>query len=438
MTASEHNADPELSEHRSHREHRSPHPVALLISVVLATAAVVALAGLVVTEVEPHPLTIAPQGPFYTAPDPLPSAPPGTILRTEPVTGVQGVPEGTQVIRILYLSNAFDTGEPIAVSGVLFVPPGEPPPTGRPIVAWSHPTTGVASPCAPSLLPDAGASRTPGLSSFLGSGWIVVSTDYPGLGTQGPHPYLVGKSEAIAVLDSVRAARSQLGDAASNRFVVWGHSQGGHAALFTGLLAASYAPDLELLGVAAAAPASQLGQLLDLDIGTVAGNVLGSQALVAWSEVFPDTDLEQIVSSTQVPLARAVANRCITTEGDVLADLPDAELLRLRFLSRNPTATPPWNGYIAANTPASSGFAAPLLITQGSVDPIVRPEVTQQYVQDLCDAGATVDFQWLNGVGHTQAGIDSAPLVALWAQDRFNAVTPPNDCASLPPLPSSS
>ena len=43
---------------------------------------------------------------------------------------------------------------------------------------------------------------------------------------------------------------------ASNRFAVWGHSEGGHAALFTGELAARYAPDLKLVGVAAAAPAT--------------------------------------------------------------------------------------------------------------------------------------------------------------------------------------
>jgi len=35
-----------------------------------------------------------------------------------------------------------------------------------------------------------------------------------------------------------------------------GHSQGGHASLYTGELAASYAPDLKLVSVAAAAPAT--------------------------------------------------------------------------------------------------------------------------------------------------------------------------------------
>jgi hypothetical protein len=42
-------------------------------------------------------------------------------------------------------------GEPIAVSGVIVVPPGPVPADGRPIVAWAHPTTGVVPHCAPSL-----------------------------------------------------------------------------------------------------------------------------------------------------------------------------------------------------------------------------------------------------------------------------------------------
>lgn len=35
-------------------------------------------------------------------------------------------------------------GEPILVSGVVIVPQGPPPPGGRPIVAWAHPTSGRA------------------------------------------------------------------------------------------------------------------------------------------------------------------------------------------------------------------------------------------------------------------------------------------------------
>ena len=45
--------------------------------------------------------------------------------------------------------------------------------------------------------------------------------------------------------------------------VVWGHSQGGHAALWTGQLAPTSAPELDIAGVAALAPASNLPGLID-------------------------------------------------------------------------------------------------------------------------------------------------------------------------------
>lgn len=90
-----------------------------------------------------------------------------------------------------------------------------------------------------------------GLPELLKRGYAVVAPDYPGLGTPGPHPYLVGESEGHAVLDAVRAARNAPEAHAGQRFAVWGHSQGGHATLFAGLLAQSYAPELQLVGVAA-------------------------------------------------------------------------------------------------------------------------------------------------------------------------------------------
>ena len=90
--------------------------------------------------------------------------------------------------------------EPIAVSGVVVVPAGPAPAGGRPVVAWAHPTTGVARHCAPSLVPEV-LSWIPGLDAMLARGFVVAATDYPGLGTVGPHPYLIGRSEGRAVLE---------------------------------------------------------------------------------------------------------------------------------------------------------------------------------------------------------------------------------------------
>src|SRR5580704_5964405 len=188
---------------------------------------------------------------FYRAPSSEVAGAPGTLVRQELI---DGAPLGATTYRVLYRSTGLDN-KPILVSGVVIVPPGAPPQGGRPIVAWAHPTSGVVPRCAPSLAIFL-FEQIQGLRSFVRDGYVVAATDYPGLGTEGPHPYLVGTSEARAVIDSVRVAGSLPGAGRGKKFVVWGHSQGGHAALFTGIIAKAYAPELELLGVAAAAPAT--------------------------------------------------------------------------------------------------------------------------------------------------------------------------------------
>lgn len=160
---------------------------------------------------------------------------PGSIIRVWPLEG--GGPGNSEAFRILYRSTGLN-GEPIEVSGAIHFPSSPAPAGGRHVIAWAHPTSGVVTACAPTLMPD-NSGMIWGLPDMLAQGYVVVATDYPGLGTPGIHPYLIGISEARAVLDSVRAARALSNTGASNRFAVWGHSQGGHAALYTGELAAS-------------------------------------------------------------------------------------------------------------------------------------------------------------------------------------------------------
>ncbi|HJZ20126.1 MAG TPA: lipase, partial [Bradyrhizobium sp.] len=138
---------------------------------------------------------------FYRAPSSEVAGSPGTLVRKEVI---DGAPLGATTYRVLYRSTGLDD-KPILVSGVVIVPPGDPPPGGRPIVAWAHPTSGIVPHCAPSLAIFL-FEQIQGLRSFMRDGYVVAATDYPGLGTAGPHPYLVGTSEARAVIDSVRVA----------------------------------------------------------------------------------------------------------------------------------------------------------------------------------------------------------------------------------------
>jgi hypothetical protein len=46
------------------------------------------------------------------------------------------------------------------------------------------------------------------LDQMMALGWVVVSTDYVGLGTPGINNYLVAQDEARDVVNSVRAAQA--------------------------------------------------------------------------------------------------------------------------------------------------------------------------------------------------------------------------------------
>ena len=189
---------------------------------------------------------------------------------------------------MLYRSTGYD-GKPTAVSGTVVVPDGKPPPGGRKVIAYTHGTVGVASNCAPSLVKGlAQPLFYEGGGALLRAGYVIAASDYQGLGTPGPHPYLVGASEAMNELDAVRAARNLTQAHASADFAVWGHSQGGHAALFTGQIAPSYAPELHLFGVAAGAPVPNLIDLFRVNIKSMVGKVLIAMALQSWASVYHD------------------------------------------------------------------------------------------------------------------------------------------------------
>jgi acetyl esterase/lipase len=378
---------------------------------VLALAAALGCAG-------------APRKPdaFYSPPAPIPAGKPGDLLRVDPAADG---PEGARSYRILHRSTGMK-GEPVAVSALLVVPEAPAPQGGRGVVAWAHPTTGVVPDCAPSLQPS-WRKTIPGLDLMVKAGWVVVATDYPGLGSPGVHPYLVGASEARAVVDSVRAARNVKEAAAGGRFAVWGHSQGGHAALFTGQLARDLAPELTLVGVAAAAPATDLARLLELDLGSKLGNVLAAEALWSWSRVY-GASLSGVLVPDAIPVVDEVAADCIRSGSEGVVAFYDAVPLRDGFLSVNITGTEPWATIIRENSAGAAPMGAPVFISQGTIDDVVRPAITALYAGGVCARGTAVRYLSLPDESHFFVAFRSADEAVAWMADRFAGRPAPDDC----------
>lgn len=242
---------------------------------------------------------------FYTWSGGLPDRQ-GVLLRQETTT--RGMPRGSRALRILYTTAGLD-GRITVASGLVVV--SSTAPTGpRPVVLWEHGTTGVAQKCAPSLLADpftAGAMFTQ--SQVLARGWVLVAPDYLGLGASPPHPYLVGAPAARSALDAVRAARQLTSIKLSDRTVVWGHSQGGGAALWTGIEAPRYASDVPLSGVAALAPASDLTSLANGLETSKAGMLFASLMVAGYSDAYPDVAFNDYIRASARTVVRAVVGR---------------------------------------------------------------------------------------------------------------------------------
>lgn len=352
---------------------------------------------------------------------------PGSLIRAEPY--LLG-PANARAHRVLYRSTGL-RNEPIAVSGVVIVPDTPMPDGGRPVVAWAHPTSGVVPHCAPSLALFL-FQQIQGLREMIARGFVVVATDYPGLGTPGPHPYLVGVSEGRAVLDSVRAARQIPGVGPVRAFTVWGHSQGGHAALYAALLARGYAPDLRLLGVAAAAPATDLATLMQDDFGTAGGKSLTAMTLWSWAQVY-GAPIDRVVDPAAMPAVDRLANECIESIFDLIVRRRSERPLERTFLTVNDIATTqPWRALLLRNTPGPLPRGTPVFLAQGTTDNVVLPPVTFRYMRTLCAAGSPVRLVMLPGLGHGFIARDSAAQAVDWMADRFAGAPPPNDCRRAP------
>jgi len=407
----------ERSEERSARPARRRHLVLRGLLAGLAVVAAVAVAAVGVR------LSATPQpDDFYSAPGEVPSEP-GVLLRAEPFT--RSVPDGAHAWRILYTTRGL--GETPAIASGLVVVPDAPGP--HPVIGWTHGTTGVATGCAPSLLPEPFVSGAmPDLHEALGNGWAVVATDYIGLGTPTTHEYVVGEPAGHAELDALRAARSLDGADLASETVIWGHSQGGHAALWTAGLAADYAPELDLKGVVAMAPAANLPALLSSFADQSLSLLFGAFVLTGYDAAYPDVRVEDYAKpSGRLPL-EAVASRCLTDPGTIVSVL-QAGLSGGPIWSRDPSTGA--LGQRAAENVPTLPIHEPLLIAQGLADPLIVPAAQQDYVTSRCEAGQALEYRTYPGLDHMGVVSEGSPLLGElleWTRARFAGEPAGDDC----------
>ncbi len=405
---------------------RARYAILIGIGVILFAVGLSAVTQRVVEERRQNALD-----PFYATPTGIEAAEPGTLLRIESLTDAD-VP-GAASYRILYRTERPDGSA--AVSGAMaFIPVAPAPGSGRPILAFAHGTVGQGASCAPRRRHTT-IANIDRMGQAIASGFAVVMTDYTGLGTAGPNLYLVGEAEASDVAYSVRALAEVPGADLGDRWAVMGHSQGGHAALWTGRLADDLTPERELVGVTAIAPAAELALIMQRQWDTGVGWTIGAEVVRSWPVVYPGLNLDDRLTGQGRRWTSTVADACLGKGLPVpaLLGLISAEL-GMPYFDGDPLGDPEVAAVVEEQTPEPLPRDLPLMVAQGTADRIVISATNAELQESWCAAGSNLTFIWLGGVGHIQALNTWAPSAIPWLRARFDSPKPAPACDGVPPV----
>ncbi len=339
---------------------------------------------------------------------------PGRLLETQPLASDYGLEEAGQALAIRYGSTDGVAGSgAIAVTGALFLPKGTPPKGGWPLVAWAHGTVGIGDDCAPSRNPRSLRDRTY-LNHWLDEGYAVVATDYQGLGTPGPHPYLNSRAAAYSTLDAVRAVQGG-GFGLSGKVLIVGQSQGAGAAFATAGYAPDYAPDVDVRGTIAtgipnlspaATTASDPGDADKVDRIIAYLLYIASAA----QQIDPTYDPAAVLTNRAMPAFAKAADTCVV---DMFGTVVDAGLTRANTFKGDF-----WRYY--APVLAHAGYptlkiATPVFIGTGTEDIDTPAPMQKALVASACAAGSTIEAHIYPGLDH------SATLNRSFADSRIFA-----------------
>jgi acetyl esterase/lipase len=371
---------------------------------------------------------------FYRTPAAIARFAPGEVIQAEPMHAyvVPGVRLRARAWRILYRSTGA-VGEPTAVSGTLLMPAGARARQPLPVIAYAVGTHGIGDDAAPSRLLSTGRDWEAGLMALvLGRGHAVVITDYQGLGTEGDHAYMVGRALGCNVLDAIRAAR-QLAPAAlsdDGPAAVMGYSEGGTAAAWAAQLQPSYAPELELAGVAAGAAAADVelaGPTLD---GSFFSFFLAYGA-IGYAAAYPELELEPFLVGDAVATVEALRRTNI-----LQAAVRGPRFARVAELtSPNVLELPSWRARLRENRLGTLAPAAPVLLHHARHDQIVAFEHSEQLLEDWRARGAEVRLHITRGgFDHISGAVAGAPVALDWLEKQLasrGAVVPPSNVVAL-------
>jgi hypothetical protein len=356
---------------------------------------------------------------FYDTPEGLEALAPGDLIRAEPMHAylAPGVRLRARAWRILYRSTGA-IGEPTVVSGTVLLPAGALGKNPVPLVAYAIGTHGIGDDAAPSRLLSTGRDWEAGLMALiLARGYATVVTDYQGLGTAGDHVYMVGRALGCNVLDAIRAARQlapvelpECGPAA-----VMGYSEGGTAAAWAAQLHTSYAPELELAGVAAGAAAADV----ELAGPTLDGSFFSffvAYGAIGYAAAYPDLEFESYLVGRGRETVAALRRSNI-----LQAAIRGPRFARVgRLTDPNVLELPRWRARLRENRLGTIAPAVPVLLHHARHDQIVAFEQSEQLLEDWRALGVESSLHITRGgFDHISGAVAGGPVALDWLAKQF-------------------
>jgi pimeloyl-ACP methyl ester carboxylesterase len=329
-----------------------------------------------------------------------------------------------QAARVVYRSTSGDDGASTVVSGGVFVPLGSAPPGGWPVVAFGHGTTGIDEECAPSNS-DSLMGMSGVVAGLTGKGFAVVMPDYEGLGAPGVHPYTDARTAGLNMIDAVRALRSTFKDV-STRWAALGHSQGGAAAWAADERAHEYAPELDLVGAVALAPAADVTKLVDkAQAGTLTQDQTLAFMLVVESLArrFPELnrdDYRHGAARRSWDALTACAGPLVDRRAEAAVGLAPADVA-----PNSPNAATRIRQLLQRWALPQRAVSAPLYVVYGTNDTLIDAQWTTDAIARACSLGGSIAWDVQPGKGHGDIDFSAA---LSWIVERFAGKPVTNDC----------
>src|SRR4030095_11680334 len=179
-----------------------------------------------------------------------------------------------------------------------------------------------------------------------------------------------------------------------------------------------YTPDLEILGVAAIAPAADIKNILAMNVEV--DKRFGPYLALSYRRFYPDITFEQAVRPEALDAARQIVNLC--------GFVPSADPERITALATTfdgPALATSSNKALPGRLEhkrAVGLITAAVVIAQGLSDIVVPSRATDAYVEERCSAGQPLEYWTFAGRDHltiVQPGTPLEELLINWTTARF-------------------